>query len=43
MLAVSVRQVDIDHGAWSSRRGEPHAEPPICTIKVPQVLASGDA
>jgi hypothetical protein len=30
MLAASVHQADIDHVAWSSRRGEPHAYPPLC-------------
>ena len=28
-LAPSVHQADIDHGAWSSRRGDQHAYPPI--------------
>jgi hypothetical protein len=27
-LTASVHQTDIDYGAWSSRRGNPHAYPP---------------
>ena len=30
-LAPSVHQADIDHGAWSSRRGDQHAYPPLCS------------
>ena len=28
-LAASVPQAGIDYGAWSRRRGNPHAYPPI--------------
>jgi hypothetical protein len=28
MLAAWIHLTDIDRGAWSSRRGEPHAYPP---------------
>jgi hypothetical protein len=28
-LAPSVHQAGIDHGAWSRRRGNPHAYPPF--------------
>ena len=30
-LAASVHQADIDYDAWSSRRGNPHAYPPLGT------------
>ena len=30
-LAPSVHQADIDHGTWSSRRGDQHAYPPLGT------------
>ena len=28
-LTASVHQADIDYGTWPSRRGNPHAYPPI--------------
>ena len=32
-LAASVPQDDIDYGAWSRHHGNPHAYPPICTLR----------
>lgn len=37
-FAVSVRQANIDHGTWLSRRGNPHAYPPNCSTIRQSVL-----
>jgi hypothetical protein len=40
MLGVPVHQADIDHGAWSSRPGEPHAQPPNLYWQVSRSVGS---
>ncbi len=41
-LAPSVHQADIDHGTWSSRRGDQHAYPPFGTPRTMTVRLVAD-